>query len=283
MTMSSNPNSQIDVNPSAHAHPSRLHELEQRFASLEQEIPNSPQKEAFAVLHGLIQELWRNLPPATPRSSGTDGSAGANEQRSTTRAGSARGLTLREIADLYRNTPKMEAPALSTPLPPGTRAPDFTLPDASGRPVRLSDYRGRPVVLVFYPLDWSPGCSQQLDLYQAELDEFEKRGVQILAVSVDSMYSHGAWAAVRGLRFPLLSDFAPKGDVARAYHVWREQDGFSERALYVIDAEGVIRFSHVSPFVHHVPDIYELLRAVDAVAKDASARANAAAAAGGER
>jgi peroxiredoxin len=282
MTMSSDSNPQIGVHPGVHAAPRRLHELEQRFASLEQEIPDSSQKEAFAVLHGMIHELWRNL-RAAPPSSLTEGSAGANEQRSTTRAGAGRGWTLRDIADLYRNAPKMEAPALSTPLPAGVPAPDFTLPDASGRPVRLSDYRGQPVVLVFYPLDWSPGCSQQLDLYQAELDEFKKRGAQILAVSVDSLYSHGAWAAVRGLRFPLLSDFAPKGDVARAYHVWREQDGFSERALYVIDADGVIRFSYVSPFVHHVPDIYELLRTVDAVAKAAGARANAVSAAGGER
>ena len=88
--------------------------------------------------------------------------------------------------------------------------------------MRLEDLRGRPVVIVFYPLDWSPGCSQQLDLYQQELDEFRARGAELVAISVDSLYSHGAWAAVRGITFPLLADFHPKGEVARAYSVWRE-------------------------------------------------------------
>ena len=88
-------------------------------------------------------------------------------------------------------------------------------------------------------------------------------GAELLAISVDSLYSHGAWAAVRGLTFPLLADFHPKGAVARDYSVWREPDGFSERALYVLDADDVIRYSHVTPYLHHVPDIYELLEAVD--------------------
>ena len=153
---------------------------------------------------------------------------------------------------------------MSRHLEPGMTIPDFALPDASGRLLRLSDFRGQPVVLVFYPLDWSPGCSQQLDLYEQEIEEFRARGAQVLAISVDSVYSHGAWAAVRGISFPLLADFQPKGDVARRYGVWREEDGFSERALYVVDPEGRIAYSHVSPFLHHIPDIYELLEAVDA-------------------
>ncbi len=194
----------------------------------------------------MIHEIWRSLR-----------TTGAVEQEY--------GLSLQDIADLYRNAPKMEGAATNTPLAIGTPAPDFALPDASGQLVRLSDYRGKPVVLVFYPLDWSPGCSQQLDLYQSELAEFERRGAQILAVSVDSIYSHGAWAAVRGISFPLLADFNPKGEVARQYHVYRDQDGFSERALYLIDGDGVIRWSHVSPYLHHVPDIYELFVALDEV------------------
>lgn len=160
----------------------------------------------------------------------------------------------------------MEGDALSTPLAVGEQAPDFALPDANGRTVRLSDYRGRRVVLAFYPLDWSPGCSRQLDLYQHELDEFGKRGADVVGISVDSLYSHGAWSAVRGLTFPLLADFNPKGDVARRYKVWREADGFSERALYVIDENGVIRHSQVSPKLQHVPDIYELFDALDRLA-----------------
>jgi AhpC/TSA family len=86
-----------------------------------------------------------------------------------------------------------------------------------------------------------------LSLYQSELAEFEQRGAQVLAISVDSLYSHGAWAAVRGLSFPLLADFQPKGAVAEQYQVYREQDGFSERARYVIDGDGIIRYAHVSP------------------------------------
>ena len=227
-------------------YPRRLHDLEAQFADLAAHIPDSPEKQALSVLHGITQELWRNL-----RQQGVPLSE--------------RGLHLQDIADLYRHAPPMEGAAVNEPLPVGTPAPEFTLPDASGRPIALSEYRGRPVVLVFYPLDWSPGCSQQLDLYQQELEAFRQRGAEIVAISVDSIYSHGAWAAVRGLTFPLLADFQPKGEVARRYGVYREEDGFSERALYVVDGEGIIRYSHVSPFLHHVPDLYELLDALDAV------------------
>lgn len=230
----------------AAAYSRRLHALQQQFSALEPQLTESPEKQALSVLHGMIQELWRYLQA---------GSAPLSE----------RGLTLQDIAELYHSAPKMEGPAENEPLPVGTPAPDFALPDASGELVRLSDYRGKPVVLVFYPLDWSPGCSQQLDLYQSELAEFDKRGAQLLAVSVDSIYSHGAWAAVRGLEFPLLADFHPKGEVAKAYRVYRESDGFSERALYIIDGEGIIRYAHVSPQLHHVPDIYELFAALDAL------------------
>ena len=117
----------------------------------------------------------------------------------------------------------------------------------SGKRVRLSDYAGQPVVLVFYPLDWSPACSDQLSLYQSELDTFGRLHTALLAISVDSLYSHGAWAAVRGITFPLLSDFQPHGEVARRYQVYRPGNGFSERALYVIDPAGVIHYRHVAP------------------------------------
>ena len=224
----------------------RFQELEQRFTALLPLLQDSPQKDALSILHGITQELRAELRRSASGQSGP-------------------GVTIADIADLYRQAPKMEGEARSVPLPPGTPAPEFALPDASGRIVRLSDFRGHPVVLVFYPLDWSPGCSQQLDLYQQELSEFERRGAKIVGISVDSMYSHGAWAAVRGLTFPLLADFMPKGDVARRYHVYRDEDGFAERALFVVDGEGVIRYSHVSPFLHHVPDIYELFDALDSV------------------
>jgi peroxiredoxin len=224
--------------------PRAIHDLEQEFAGLADEIPESPEKRAISLLHGIVMEMWRSL------GHGPGGGDGR----------------LADVAELYRTAPPMEAPAVSEPLAPGSEAPDFALLDGSGHTVRLSDLRGRPVVLVFYPLDWSPGCSQQLDLYQQELDEFRRRGAELVAISVDSLYSHGAWAAVRGLTFPLLADFHPKGEVARAYSVWRDRDGFSDRALYVVDPDGTIRYGHVTPYLHHVPDIYELLEAVDQVA-----------------
>ncbi|MEU0094828.1 peroxiredoxin [Kribbella sp. NPDC006257] len=237
----------------SHQFPRALQELEQEFANLAPDIPDGAHKQALAVLHGIVMELWRSL------------------QRDRL---PARETALQDIVDLWRTAPSMEAPAVNEPLPVGTEAPDFELPDASGNLVRLSELQGRPVVLAFYPLDWSPGCSQQLDLYQQEIEEFRSRDVQLLAISVDSIYSHDAWAKVRGLSFPLLSDFQPKGEVARRYQVWRDADGFSERALYVIDAEGRIRFSHVSPYLHHLPDIYELLPELDAVSQRTPAAAN---------
>jgi len=222
----------------------RLLELEERFEQLEPLIPEGSEKEAISVLHGIVQELWRNLRSGGPAPSTSE-------------------LTLSDIAELHRRAPPMEGEAQSIPLPVGTQAPDITLQDPNGRLVSLRDFRGQLVIVAFYPLDWSPSCSDQLSLYQAESGEFDRYGAQLLAVSADSIYSHGAWAAVRGLTFPLLSDFEPKGEVARRYQVWRSKDGFSERALYVIDKDGVIRYSYVSPKLNHVPDIYELYRALD--------------------
>jgi peroxiredoxin len=224
----------------------RLAELEDRFAALAAEIPESPEKEAISVLHGMVQELRR-------------GRAGRGA------GGSGRGPTLEDVATMYRHAPPMDGDAVSKPLAVGSKAPDFTLRDAHNRPVSLSDFRGGPVVLAFYPLDWSPTCSDQLSLYQAELPEFERFGAQLVGISPDSIYSHGAWAAVRGITFPLLADFEPKGAVARRYNVWRAGDGFPDRALYVVDAEGVIRYAHVSPRLGRIPDIYELYRVLSEI------------------
>jgi peroxiredoxin len=165
---------------------------------------------------------------------------------------------LEYIANLYKQAPSMEGDAENPGIPEGMDAPDFSLPDANGNMVRLSDYRGKNVVLVFYPLDRSPACSDQLSRYQSELAEFEHLNAQLVAVSVDSLYSRSAWAAVWGLTFPLLADFHPKGQVAGRYGVMRDSDGFSERALYVIDAEGRIHCKHISPKLNHIPDIYQL-------------------------
>ncbi|WP_434969893.1 redoxin domain-containing protein [Microbacterium sp. bgisy207] len=173
---------------------------------------------------------------------------------------------LAAVRELYRSAPPMDGSRVTTGLEPGTPAPDFALPAADGTIVRLSELRGSPVALVFYPLDWSPGCSVQLELYQQEYDEFASRGIRLLGISVDSIYSHGAWAAVRGIRYPLLSDFQPRGETARAYNVWRNADGHSERAVYLVDADGIIRWAHVSERLKELPDFDALVDALDLVA-----------------
>jgi peroxiredoxin len=135
----------------------------------------------------------------------------------------------------------------ATPLPPGTIAPDFELPSTPDQTVSLSDFRGQPVILVFYPEDWSPVCSDQLGLYQMLLPEFQRFDAVLLGISVDGIWSHLAFAKDRNLHFPLLADFEPKGEVARRYGVYRQSDGTTERALYVLDADAVVRWSYVSP------------------------------------
>jgi peroxiredoxin len=135
----------------------------------------------------------------------------------------------------------------AAPLAPGTEAPDFELPSTPDQKLSLSGLRGRPVVLVFYPEDWSPVCSDQLALYQELQPEFARYDAQLVGISVDGIWCHLAFAQDRHLRFPLLADFEPKGEVSRLYGVYREGDGTSERALYVIDRDGVIRWSYVSP------------------------------------
>lgn len=133
-------------------------------------------------------------------------------------------------------------------LRPGTPAPDFELAGTpGGAKYRLSNYRGRPVVLAFYPADWSPVCTDQLALYNELLPEFENYKAQIFGVSVDSIWSHDAWEKSRNLRFPLLADFEPKGDVSRRYGAYDENVGMSERALFVIDPEGKVLWSYLSP------------------------------------
>jgi len=129
----------------------------------------------------------------------------------------------------------------------GERAPDFRLRSTPDQIVSLSDLRGRPVILAFYPADWSPVCGDQMSLYNEILSEFHKYGAVLLGISVDGSWCHAAFANSRKLHFPLLADFEPKGEVARAYGVYRAEDGECERALFVIDANGVIRWSYVSP------------------------------------
>jgi peroxiredoxin len=155
----------------------------------------------------------------------------------------------------------------ATPLPPGTAAPEFELAATPDQTVSLSDFRGQPVILAFYPEDFSPVCSDQLALYQELLPEFQTFNAQLLGVSVDGVWCHLAFAKHRNLHFPLLADFEPKGEVARAYKVYRANEGTSERALYVIDAEGVVRWSFVSP-VGVNPGADGILRSLEAIAEE---------------
>jgi peroxiredoxin len=152
----------------------------------------------------------------------------------------------------------------AAPLPPGTEAPDFRLPSTPDQSLSLTEFRGQPVILVFYPEDWSPVCSDQLALYQELLPEFEKFNAELLGISVDGIWSHLAFAKDRNLEFPLLADFEPKGEVARTYQVYRATDGTSERALYVIDADGIVRWSYVSP-VGINPGADGILRALESL------------------
>jgi peroxiredoxin len=135
----------------------------------------------------------------------------------------------------------------SSVLSPGAEAPDFTLRRAPDRWVSLSEFRGRPVVLAFYPADWSPVCGDQMALYNETLDEFQAFQAELFGISVDGAWCHAAYAKQNKLRFPLLADFEPKGAVARAYGVYNEKNGVCERALFVIDPEGIIHWRYVSP------------------------------------
>lgn len=142
---------------------------------------------------------------------------------------------------------RKEGTAPTKALAVGTPAPELSLPSTTGDTITLNDYRGRPVILVLYPADFSPVCGDQLALYNEVLPLFEEHEAQVLAVSVDGMWCHQAFAEQRQLRFPLLSDFEPKGAAARSYGVFDVKQGRNQRALFVLDAEGVIRWSHISP------------------------------------
>ena len=143
--------------------------------------------------------------------------------------------------------PRTESNSHRSVLSLGTQAPVFTLRSAPDQSVSLNEFRGRPVVLAFYPADWSPVCGDQIALYNEVLGEFQQFQAELIGISVDGAWCHAAFARENKLRFPLLADFEPKGAVARAYGVYNEKDGVCERALFVIDPEGIIHWSYVSP------------------------------------
>ena len=149
--------------------------------------------------------------------------------------------------DTIQAAPPVAHATAHSALPPGTPAPDFSLHSTPDQSVFLTDFRGQPVILAFYPADWSPVCGDEMALFNEMLPLFQRYNAEMIGISVDGVWCHLAFARDRHLRFPLLSDFEPKGEVARKYGVYRAQDGFCERALFVIDGEGIIRWSHVSP------------------------------------
>jgi peroxiredoxin len=136
---------------------------------------------------------------------------------------------------------------MPTILPAGSQAPDFNLNVTPDQKLKLSELRGKPVILAFYPADWSPVCGDQMALYNEILSEFHKFGAEMLGISVDGVWCHEAFAKDRHLHFPLLSDFEPKGAVSKAYGAYRNDDGVCERALFVIDKNGRIAWSYLSP------------------------------------
>jgi peroxiredoxin len=148
-------------------------------------------------------------------------------------------------------------------IEPGTPAPDFTLPDQDGNTVSLADLKGQTSVLAFYPLDFSPVCTDQLNAYQEVLPELEARGTKLYGVSVDSAFCHKAFQRHLGITIPLLADFEPKGEVARKYGVYIDERGHNRRALVMVDPDGIVRWSHESPSPLEIPGANLIFDALD--------------------
>ena len=149
----------------------------------------------------------------------------------------------------------------------GTKAPDFTLNATPDQTLSLHELKGKNVILVFYPADWSPVCSDEMSLFNASKKLFDKSNAVVLGISVDSKWSHMAFAKERKLQFPLLADFEPKGEISRQYESYDEENGHSKRALYVIDGEGIIRWSYLSPDGIN-PGVDGVLDALDEITKN---------------
>lgn len=132
-------------------------------------------------------------------------------------------------------------------LPNGTQAPEFSLYATPDQKIKLSEFKGKRVILAFYPADWSPVCSDQMSLYNEMLSFFKKHNAVLFGISVDGKWCHLAFREYRKLHFPLLADFAPKGSVSRLYQVYDENHGESQRAIYVIDENGKIAWTYMSP------------------------------------
>jgi peroxiredoxin len=151
-------------------------------------------------------------------------------------------------------------------IEPGSAAPDFTLDDQDGNPVSLDDFAGRKLVLAFYPLDFSPVCTDQLSIYQEVLEEIADHGASLVGVSIDSYPCHGAFHEKLGLEMPLLADFHPKGAVSEAYGAYLPEYGHSNRSLVLVDGEGTVLWSHVTSTALEIPGANLIFDALDAAA-----------------
>jgi peroxiredoxin len=152
-------------------------------------------------------------------------------------------------------------------LPAGTPAPEFRLRSGPDRSFSSTELRGRPAILAFYPADWSPVCGDQMVLYQEVMPLFASHDAQLVGISVDGVWCHKAFAEHRNLRFPLLADFEPKGEVSRAFEAYRPGEGVSERALFVLDPDGTIFWSYLSP-IDVNPGADGILRALEDMARE---------------
>ena len=156
-------------------------------------------------------------------------------------------------------------------IPAGSLAPAFTLNSTPDKSYSLADFKGKPVVLAFYPADWSPVCGDQMALYNEMLEDFAEYDAQLLGISVDGVWCHKAFAENRNIHFPLLADFEPKGEVSRQYGAYDTQGGISKRALFVVDGNGVVRWSYLSPI-----DVNPGADGIFAALEELSARDNVA-------
>ncbi len=155
---------------------------------------------------------------------------------------------------------------MSQILTPGTPAPKFKLHATADQTLSLNELLGKPIIMAFYPADWSPVCSDQMALYNEVLPEFRKFEAALLGISVDGVWCHTAFSENRHLHFPLLADFHPQGCVAKKYGAYRKHDGCCERALFVIDKNGIIAWSYLSPVAEN-PGADGILEALESLPK----------------
>lgn len=158
---------------------------------------------------------------------------------------------------------------MSNILKPGVAAPDFTLNVTPDQKISLSDYQGKPLIIIFYPADWSPVCSDEMTIFNELLLEFRKHQAELVGISVDGYWCHMAFAKHNHFHFPLLADFEPKGAIAKKYGAYREKEGVCERALFLVDKNGSIAWSFLSP-VGENPGADGVLEALESLSKSAA-------------